>query len=159
MTVPYDIPSREMLLALVNQDNNTSIPMDAVQFGNPALRFGNYNTTVVMSPSTYSNLTGTRPLNYNRLDIEIFLGANPSIFSNDIATSFDLAKAINEEYNLDIREDDIVNEAVIGNIHILRMHENSFAWYGDVLITILSDDVQLSSVIFTSHLSGLSYPS
>ncbi len=158
MSIPYNIPSREMLLAMVNEDNNINIPFSAITFGLPSLRFGNYNTTVVMSPRAESNLIGNRALNYNRLDIEIYLGSNPIVYSNDIHTAYDVALAINAQYNLGIQEDDIVNEAVHGSIHILRMHENSFAWYGDVLVHIQASNRPLNTVITNSQLFGLAYP-
>lgn len=158
MTVPYDIPSREMLLALINEDNNTNIPMDALEFDLPQVRFGSYNTRVLVRPRSGSNLQGNRPVNYNRLDIEIFLETNPKVYSNDVRTTYDLAKEINAQYNLNIGEDDIVNEPVVGSVHILRMHDNSYTWIGDVLVRIIPSDRPLHTVIASSRLGGLAYP-
>lgn len=161
----YNLPGKQRLVALINEDNNTSFNMDMFRFGVPQVSFvENRNTRVLFQTRVGLFFVGNRNFFYNRLDLATFFTTAFDVEDillppGNYQTSMDIANKLNEIYGTAIGEDDIILEPVYGAFHVLKAVPASYAWIGQLVVQIEDVDLsQLSTLIQIQVLDGLSYP-
>lgn len=159
----YNLPGKQRLVALINQDNGQSFSLDMFRFGVPQVSFGSRNTKVQFESRVGLPFIGGREFFYNRLNLSTFFESEFSITELTLPavydTSMGMALAINDIYGTAIEETDIVLEPVYGFYHVLKTVPTSLAWMGQVAVRMSEEDkYKLSNVIQVQILNGLTYP-
>lgn len=161
------LSSAAQLLALINEQNSTSLTASDITFGNPSVHSGANpgDTDVVVSSAPNSGYTGTVTVNYNRLDLAGFsIYGDAEVFVPEGATVADIVAAFNALYdaNLDISDYDEAASAPVpdddGENFTLVADANSLAYKGQIVIVVRLATVALSTVITTTNLDGLEFP-
>lgn len=166
MSTPISLnqPSREVILALINRDNGSSLTFEEVTFDPPVANPPAWvrNTTVTVRALDGSSVTGTRDVYYDRLDLGVqFSRTIPVVVADYLNTTHDALPYINEAYNLQLSEEDIIEEFITGNSHTFKAAPTSYVWLGEVTFNILpvgdDNDISLAEDIIQPVLDGFIY--
>ena len=159
--------SKDLLLDLVNDKNQSELVHEDVDFADPAVQTANdRNSNSVISAKPDSQYTGEVTVEYDRLDLQkLFTDAGMPVVelnSLGLTSSLDLLTELNLEYGLALDEDDIVVEALPTGLlpqdYTLKVKATSFAWLNQLAIRLTDGKPPLSSVIVQTVLDGLKYP-
>ncbi len=146
--VDLSLPSDEMVLGLINNDNELALRMDEVNLG-----VAQVNTDVIRHPRDTTMLVtngkyarDTLRVYYDRLSIEDVISMKYPIIVRGVADGnvSDLLTYVNSEYGLGLVPADIVDAALsdlteeIASAE-LDMQSTNRAWLGSVPILILGD--------------------
>ncbi len=131
-------PSPDIIVSLINRDNNSSINVNQVTFGQPESIVGSEerNTTTPVLAITEQGLTGSARVEYTRLDLSVlFDGITIKIKAPEEVSPDGILNVVNKLYGLQLSKDEIVNTEVD-----LTPNED-----GKVMYTITAKD----SIVYT----------
>lgn len=166
----YDISmlSRDQVLALINQSSGLSLTWEQVEFGEPVAATGETperNTELVITGIPNSGYRGTATIMYDRINLAEFkplvteavlqVDGEPTI--EKLLASFNELFGSNLELE-DIRDDHSIPTAAEiedGLEFTLRAAAASYAYRGDVSLTIQPLDVDIDLAIEDKMLDGL----
>lgn len=142
MTVSVHQPSKDMLIELINEENNLEILANQVNFS--GIEPGSErNTLITITAIPGAPFIGDAQFEYDRLDIQTLFGANAPFVIADpetIGSTLDIIPLLNSLYNLQISSDDVIDSPVVGTSHTLVMSDESLAWKGSVVVTVVYRD-------------------
>ncbi len=169
MTTDFTLTPLQILVALINATNATSLTTSDITFGAVSvLTEETKNTAVTITAVANSGYTGTRDLTYDRIDFADVPGSRSKEFVKGSATHVvDLIPAINAAYQLNLQVGDYVN-SLLPTFDGLVPHDmkpfnltaaaGSYIFIGEIELTLDGNDVDLADLITTTELEGLSYP-
>lgn len=161
----------KIVLDLVNFDNDTPLAPSFITVERSATAPTTKNSVAVLTAQAGSGYSGTREVEYDRLDVQDFidlrfaeglviqLGDAESV--GDLADDLNAALGINLIVGTDIPDDAIPawegqpNEQKTIEVDVL---ESSLVYLGTFQFTLDGNDIPLDSVITTTALSGLNLP-
>lgn len=150
--VDLSLPSDEMVLGLINNDNDLELRMDEVNLGEAQV-----NTDVIRHPRDTTMLVtngkyarDTLRVYYDRLSIEEVISMKHPIIVRGVEDGnvSDLLTYVNSEYGLGLVPADIVDAALTDlteeiSSAELDMQSTNRAWLGSVPILILGDGMSV----------------
>lgn len=158
--MPIDLTKSEIevLVDRINQVNFTNIDYRTIEVGVPnVVSTGGPNTSITVTGKPNSGINGSAVLRYNRKNIDLVIGSKNKTFTKDAAvTTKDLVPKINIEYGINLGEEDVVDVALPAfptnapNQTItftLNISPGSLLYAGNVILTLRSNDVNLSDII------------
>lgn len=166
----YDISmlSRDQVLALINQSAGLSLTWDQVEFGEPIAATGENperDTELVITGIPNSGYKGTTTVFYNRIDLAEFgpLTEELVLQVDGEPTIEKLLEAFNALFNSNLQLDDLRDDHVIptaaeiedGMLFTLRAAAKSYAYRGNIDLTIQPLDVDIDIAITDKMLDGL----
>jgi hypothetical protein len=108
--IDYTQSPQEILTAMINRENGTTLLAEQLVFGLPQVSIGPTNTTVTCSGAAGSGFTGTVTLNYNRIAMSSVPGTRTKTFTAGNAVLISaLLPLINELYAINLRSSDILD--------------------------------------------------
>lgn len=141
--IDYTKPSKEILIALINQKNGTALRAQDLVISDPAVAVNtslHTNTVVNISSATGSGYFGSRDIAYDRFDIAEILGSKPlELQPITELTLVEFLPAINTAYGTFLKEEDIYDVAIppYDPLHptairtvTLVINPNSYFYYG-----------------------------
>lgn len=146
--VDLSLPSDEMVLGLINNDNELALRADEVSLGVPAINVDILrhprDTTMLVTNGRYSR--DKLRVYYDRLSIEEVISLKYPIIVKGVTgdTVSDLLTYVNSEYGLGLVPADIVDAALTDLTEEvasteLDMQATNRAWLGSVPVLILGD--------------------
>lgn len=164
MATPINLrqPSKNIILDLLNRDNNRTETLSTVSFGPVSVTPPGSlrNTTAMLTAIGDSGRVGSVAIFWNRLDIDVLLADVPKIvvLTQTPQTTYDLLDAFNLLFELNLEQEDVILEPVSGLTHVLKMAPGSYAWIGEVNLTILlpPSGIDLGTDITITDLDGFS---
>lgn len=168
----FQWPSAAALLAEINAANTTTLLASDVQFSNPQVITGGTwqgiasdRNTAIRVTGISLNYKGNKVITYNRKDLSQ-LNNLPSfkmaVFN--INTVWDLIPYFAYWTGIKFVQGDLINDPVtglvngVGNITV-RADPNSIGWQGTITFPVTLGGVGLDTVVTTTALTGLNYPS
>jgi hypothetical protein len=139
-------PSDQIILARLNEDNNTSFTMSQVRFGRPdqVLNPVNGDTNLPILAKPGGGYVGSVLGNYNRLDLDTLFRFKVILTVPSLQGVADVVAAFNERYGLAISVNEVVNTSIDptnvdsdGNILYTIVTNNSRAYQGQVTVAII----------------------
>lgn len=139
-------PSDQIILARLNEDNNTSFTMSQVRFGRPdqVLNPVNGDTNLPILAKPGGGYVGSVLGNYNRLDLDTLFRFKVILTVPSLQGVSDVVAAFNERYGLAISVNEVVNTSIDptnvdsdGNILYTIVTNNSRAYQGQVTVAII----------------------
>lgn len=152
----------ENLISLINSANSaeTPIALEDVDVSAPYVvsKDGcNTEVEVTLKP-TYFPLRGKQTFRYNRLPIDTVVKGDLELFMDpEMRTSYDMIPFINQQLNINLTQDDVLNDPVVGDTHQFRASPLSYQWK-DLAVLMLKQATPLDEVIQATELDGLRYP-
>ena len=161
--------SKQILIDQINTDNSTALTDQIIGFALPVAGAEGdpKNTSLVVNALPGSGYTGNVTVTYNRVALSAFVGSKDLTFQKGDATTLkDLIPEINTLLGFNLQDDDYVDAAIptfTGEPNeehdvILAANADSLAYIGSITITVKGADVELSTVITTTVLNGLTAP-
>ncbi|QXO09857.1 hypothetical protein pEaSNUABM38_00135 [Erwinia phage pEa_SNUABM_38] len=152
----------ENLISLINSANSaeTPIALEDVDVSVPyAVNKDGCNTEVeVTIKPTYFPLRGKQTFRYNRLPIDTVVKGDLELYMDpEMRNSYDMIPYLNQQLNIELTENDVINDPVIGQQHTFRAASTSYQWK-DLALVLLKQATPLDEVILTTALDGLKYP-
>lgn len=164
----------QILVDLINADNGTSLTTALIGFGVPTAATGASparNTELEVSAKSGSGYKGSVVVLYNRLQIQDFVNSTDfpdglSLPVGDATKYSDLIPEINTALGINLTAADYVdgdigvwqgtpNEQKVINI---PMKADALCYLGTLQLTLVAEDIELSTVITTLTLNGLNLP-
>lgn len=170
--IPRNLPSQEMVIALINRDNNLTLSRSDVLVSNVRV---NPNPTVIEDSTavrdTQADLLAVyggdfkenAVITYRRLDASsIFAKVVTVLRPKNQTTTVDLLADINSLYGLVLHSDDIVETVIDINrlpveVEVVFKEDNP-AWLGKMAISIQRLPIDLEDVVSVTALPVLRYP-
>ena len=157
--------SIEAFLYCLNETNLSTIDLTQVEISEPTVSTENleFNTKITVTASEDGPYRGSQTHYYNRLPLTDLLGEFELSVADDGALISDVVAALNAIHHTGLTADDIENwDTPIGDIGfgdgievMLKATENSYAWVGEAAFTVVSDRIDIKSVLSVSELNGL----
>lgn len=157
----------EIIVDLINYDNGTTLTTNSLSFGLPSPITGERNTQVTATALAGSYYTGSVNLTYNRIDLLEVPGVRSKVFEIAYgATIADIIPDINLAYAINLTVDDFVDGLLPDfTDHIpneektfeLVANSKSLIFINSVVLSAVRRDVELSTIITKTMLSGLVY--
>lgn len=153
----YDQSTDRLFFDLIRRSNGVTLNADDVHISHPRAE-GRNHTSVVITPSARSPLSGRVRVFYDRLDLErFFFGVSLSFTGIDTITPETISKALVNHWSVFIDPDDlIVSIETYREHHPIRLllcaKETSLAWVGKVEAWVLPEGF-LGSLFQSSELS------
>lgn len=171
-TIPRNLPSQEMVIALINRDNNLMLSRSDVIVTNPR---ANPNPSVIEGTiavrDTEADLLAVfggdfkqnAVITYRRLDADVVFGSIATVVRpNGQRLVSDLLVDINRLYDLVLTVDDIVDSPIdLGTLPAkvdITFKEDNPAWQGTFEVRIERLPVNLDDVVVNKVLPVLRYP-
>lgn len=164
----YDISmlSKDQVLSLINQQASLSLTWDQVEFGEPVAATGEAperNTELIINGIKNSGYAGTATIQYDRINLEEFLTLpqEPVIQVEGEPTIEKILDYFNELYGANLQLDDVRDDHELpatldeGVPFILRAAAGSYAYRGNVEMTLQPADIDLDIAIEDKMLDGL----
>lgn len=165
------LPSKEVLLALINSANGTSLATNQVTFGEPSvleLDPDGKTTSVTVTAVPGSGYKGFEVVRYDRVDLADVLsisGISPSVVRSTETTVHELLPAINALYGINLSPEEVddapiapftgeLNETV--NVDVV-VKATSLAYTGSMQVVLRSAEIALADIIVITALDGLTY--
>lgn len=158
MAINFNQTSDLMMMELINQDNNQTLTLAVVQLSAPAPATGSRNSTVTLSARPASGYVGVVPFFYDRLDLAQFFVGGLDFEATGVTTTADLLPLINAQYNLQMRETDIILEPIEDGEVSLRAAPGSYLWIGEVDVVVTNPMIELEEILTVTELDGFEYP-
>lgn len=108
-------PSPDIIVSLINKDNNASINVNQVAFGQPEVIAGSAerNTAAPVLAIPDQGLTGSARVEYTRLDLSVlFDGITIKIKAPEEVSPDGILNVVNKLYGLQLSKDEIINTEV-----------------------------------------------
>lgn len=170
MASDFTQSSKKILVDLINEDNPGHGFTEAIlEFGLPTAAPGGSparNTQVTVSAAADSGYSGSVDVLYNRVDMALIPGTNPTVFPAGNATNVsDLIPEINARYHINLGATDYVDAALppfTGEPNEdlqfqVTASSDSLVWFGNLILIVTANDIPLNTVITTTTLNGLNY--
>lgn len=170
--IPRNLPSEDMVIALINRDNDLYLSRADVVVGD--IR-NNLNPTEILSTGYMRDTTATlkavfggnfkenTDINYRRLDADVIFGKTVAVIPPEgQGNTFDLLPAINKMFGLALQDRDVVNEII--NIRALpveltvKFRDDCPAWKGGIPVVIRRVPIDIDTVIKNNELPIQRYP-
>lgn len=157
-------PAAEILTAMINRDNGTTLVAADLTFGAPSVNtVGAKNTKVTVTARVGSGMTGSVELTYNRYALTIVPRNRTTTFSKDSATLISqMLPQINAAYRISLLPGDIVDGPLpvfTGNTpnHVMQFElvasASNLVYNGSVILGVRRADIGLGSVITNAFLA------
>lgn len=141
---PYNLESRPALIRLVDED----FPDLGVIDGNVAFRNLYFSPTMNTPGRTFITMDlldedKSFDYVYRRLSLDLALGGPVELTLDSPITPKKIAETINTEYNFHLSAADVsfsvtpLTEGESGVIYRMRAKENSFVWYGSLVVNVI----------------------
>ena len=157
----------QIVVDMINASNGTSLTVGMLSFSFPTATGGSTgNTQVVATATEAAAFTGSRILNYNRIDLSTVPGSAPTIFEIGNAVNIaDLIPAINAAYGINLLTGDFVNAAlptlptttVTSATFNVVADASSLVYIGQMTLTVTNGNMPLSSIITTTSLGSIPF--
>lgn len=166
----YDLtkPAEELVVALINNDNGTSLTPGAFTFGQPAeLTTPGHNSNVLLTAAVGGRYSGSKLLTYNRINLADVPDGESTDF--DLPTAMrvaDVVPAVNLRYGINLRSGDFVDAPLPVSTDAVPNEElgfdlvadvRSLIYYNKMSLRVKRPDIPLRNVIRHVVLSGLHY--
>lgn len=163
--IPLNQPSKQIVVALINRDNNTSFNLSQVDIDNVSAMSAGFarNTSARVFSIPGGGFTPSEvTVYYNRLDLAHQWRNTVAVArTTDPTSTADLLSSLNNLYGLNITLDDVEDMPYLGNPHTVVAKATSLVWRGTVAVTVVPDETPASiplSVEFSDALSpGFTY--
>lgn len=159
--IPLNQPSKQVVVALINRDNNTSFTTSQIEIDQITVMPVGFarNTSVRVSSLPGSGFTPSeKTVYYNRLDLAYqWRNTVPVARANDPSSTADLLTSINNLYGLNITLDDVVDAPYEGSPHTVTAKADSFVWIGSVDFVVVPEESPVS-VPLSEEFSELDSP-
>lgn len=146
--IPLNQPSKQIVVALINRDNNTSFNLSQVDIDSVSTMPSGFarNTSARVFSIPGSGFTPSEvTVYYNRLDLaHQWRNTVPVARATDPTSTADLLSSLNNLYGLNITLDDVEDSPYLGNPHTVIAKATSLAWIGSVDITVVPDETPVS---------------
>ena len=166
----YDLtkPAEEIVVALINNDNGTTLKPGAFTFGQPKeLTTPGHNSQVKISAAPRSGYSGSKLITYNRINLADVPDGQSTDFDLTTATRVaDIIPTFNERFGVYLRQGDYIDGPLPVSTDLIPNEELSFdvvadqqslIYYNQVSLRIKRDGVSLKKLIRKVVLSGLQY--
>lgn len=161
--------SRSLVVELINKDNSLPYTVDMLNFGPVVVLPEDHNSlrdvSVYLTPTPTANRKGERTVYYNRLDLGILFGINPSLEYGSITNEASIIALLNDTYDTAFSIDDLfVVEYVDGPPETVpetitfEAKPGSYAFKGSVVFSLVETLIDLADEILITQLNGLVYP-
>lgn len=152
----------ENLISLINSANSaeTPISLEDVDVSVPyEINTDGCDTEVVVTAKPdYLPLRGKQTFRYLRRAIGSVVKGDLELYLDpEMQTSYDLIPFLNQELGIQLTEDDVINDPIVDEIHLLRAAPRSYEWK-DTAIVLMKQATKLEEVITETGLEGLVYP-
>ncbi len=160
----FSLSSKEQVAALINHDNNSSLAAEKLSFG--AITGSGENITVAVNGTESSGYTGTVNVDYRRVELEEFNSYGNAVltFNTPTPSLADVISAFNSFYQTNLTADDYSNVSApgtldyVGSTFTLVAKSTSYAYWGDIDVTVKRASVNLGTVMVNLNLIGLQWP-
>lgn len=168
----YDISmlSKDQVLGLINEKAQLSLTFDQVSFGEPIAAGGENperNTELKVFGTPNKGFKGETTIFYDRIDLSEFLNLpQVSIVQVEGAPTIEkILEYFNSLYGSNLQLDDVRDDHVMptveelegGAVFILRAAALSYAYRGNVELTIQPADIAIDEAIQDKMLDGLEF--
>lgn len=166
MATDLSLSSDNQVLNLIKSSNNDAdVSFSDVALGIPAPSEGEKNTILTVSSIPNSRYTGSVDIEYDRLPLDGFLVYGPADLIippqgtlNNIVDGFNTLYGANLDYT-DIPDNtDISSVDYDGATVTFTALSSSFAYIGDLAVSVKWESTQLSTIILVDMLDGLEFP-
>lgn len=167
----YDISmaSKDQVLALINLEANLSLTWEQVEFGVPVVASGETperNTELTITGIPNHGYKGTATIYYDRIDLEEFKNVTEKelILQIDGAPTLEkIRDSFNTFFGSALSAEDLADDHVVpveadiqdGYLFTLKAAAWSYAYRGDIEITIRPLDVDINLAITDKMMNGL----
>lgn len=161
MSIPLNQPSKEIVIALINRDNGTSLSSTQVDLENVSVMSPGFarNTSVQISAIPGQGFApSSKTVYYNRLSLSYqWRNTIPVAVVDDPLYTEDLLPSINNIYGLNITLDDVENTLYTVSPHKLIAKPGSFVWIGEVDFTVVASETN-TTITLSEEFSDASPP-
>jgi hypothetical protein len=170
--MPFQVASKDDLVALVNAKNSTAFTVADFDYSNPRVVAGSWqeeltdkNTAVRLLASEASIYQGNVIVLYDRLSLNSLAQISGwRVSADEPATTHDLIDAIAIYTGIRFTTDDIEDLAITldgtgAGTAVISAKPNSLGWIGNVNLPVTKGGALLDDQITTPLLEGLNYPS
>ncbi|QXO10862.1 hypothetical protein pEaSNUABM54_00036 [Erwinia phage pEa_SNUABM_54] len=170
--IPRNLPSEQMVIALINRDNNLNLSSSDVVVSEP--RKNPTPTTITGTTAVRDTLADllavyggnfkeSAPITYRRLNADtIFAKVTTVIRPKNQVNTTDLIADINTLYGLALTVDDVVNELLDLNTLPyslkVKFKDDNPAWIGSIPVIIKRMPTDIATVVTNNVLPVLRYP-
>lgn len=152
-------PTKDILVKLINDENNTSFEAKQFIFGPPEPRpdITGYNTAIpYVLKDTDGKVLSDGVFDYNRINLKsLFYGFTPSCRFKDKATLSDILSAVKNQFGLIISDSEIVDNDVDltpnenGDVMFVLEALNSVGYIGKVDLKLLIKPSVIAGALLT----------
>lgn len=170
--IPRNLPSEDMVIALINRDNDLYLSRGDVVVSNirnnptptQIETTGLYRDTVATLQAVYGgSFKEHTDITYRRLDADVIFGKTVAVVPpNGQSNTYDLLPSLNEQYGLALQKSDIFNEII--DLRVLpvevtiRFRPECPAWKGSIPVVIRRVPIDIDTVVDNPELPILRYP-
>ena len=168
MATDISLPSKDQVLVLLNKSNGTRLTFNNIEFGTPRPYVGsasNRNTELEVISLATGGYQETVTVRYKRINLSDFSLIKPPTFvMPDEGTVESVLKAFNELYGAALDSSDILGGLTVPTVpdgttepatFVLKASPTSYAYRGEIHITLLPEELDLADIILTVDLDGL----
>lgn len=157
---------KQIIVDLINYDNDTSLEVELLTFGNPVVTNSKFNTSLVVTSVPDSHYIGSVTLKYDRIDIaSVVKNHGVNIPVGSALRVSDLIPQINNHFGINLTPDDYIDSdlPVLSNSFDeiksfnITMHPNSLIYLKELGLYAVRSELLLSSVITRRILNGFKY--
>lgn len=163
---------KEIMLALINTDNGTTLTDALIDFGVPTAATGETparNTELTVTAKAGSGYSGSVVVTYNRLhlqnDVLTASGKDATFGLGDATKIADFVEELNTLLNIkldptDFEDGDLpVFEGLPNEVKPVQLvaKQDSLCYIGSLTFNVKAEDIPLSSVLTITELDGLTY--
>ena len=163
---------KEIMLALINTDNGTSLTEELLTFGLPTAATGQNptrNTVLTVTAAAGSGYSGSVDVTYNRLhlqnDVLTASGKDATFGRGDATKIADFIEELNTLLNIKLVPEDYEDgdlpefEGLPNEVKAVQLvaKQDSLCYIGSLTFNVKAEDIPLSSVLTIIELNGLTY--
>lgn len=157
--------NEKILLDLINEQNDTSLPVGAVTFGKPVeVVGGKIATELEVTAASGSGYRGSVTIEYNRVPLSFMNDNEPDlVLETEAKTTHGLIDALNTAFGILLTTADITDVALpklLPNVDTdvtVTATEDTLVWHGSVGLKVTATLIELSTVLTNTEMDGL-YP-
>jgi hypothetical protein len=171
MATDYTQSEIDIVIDLIRGDNSEKVLTSSqITFGNPSVFTPtaqiDRNSLIVATSVEGGGYTGSQSFYYDRVALQDFVFTGTTSLDFTITTETllsDLLPALNSRLNTNIDVSKIVDKTLPstadGSTQTVQLSivSTSMVYMGDLVLTLVPNDVPLSNVITTTDLDGLTY--
>lgn len=163
---------KEIMLALINTDNATTLTDATLDFGLPTAATGQAptrNTVLTVTAKAGSGYSGSVEVTYNRLHLQTAVldasGKTASFGLGDATKIKDFIPELNALLGINLTDEDYEDgdlpefTGTPNEEHSVQLvaKQDSLCYIGSLTFTVKGEDIALSSVLTVTELNGLTY--